>query len=78
MLMHEVGHTLGLAHNFKGSMARTWEQTQDKEYTQVSDLKCVIRIDWMLDIQYMACWIQAAAIAYMPAVFAVHADRNMA
>lgn len=36
VVMHEVGHTLGLRHNFKASSAVTWEQTQDKAYTQVS------------------------------------------
>lgn len=36
VVMHEVGHTLGLRHNFKASSAITWDQTQDKAYTQVS------------------------------------------
>ncbi|CAM9768389.1 unnamed protein product, partial [Heterosigma akashiwo] len=31
--MHEVGHTLGLRHNFKGSTGVTLEQLQDPEYT---------------------------------------------
>ncbi len=30
-VMHEVGHTLGLRHNFKASMMLTLEQMQDKE-----------------------------------------------
>jgi len=34
VIMHEVGHTLGLRHNFKASSGVTWEQTQDVEYTQ--------------------------------------------
>lgn len=29
---HEVGHTLGLRHNFKGSSARTWEETGNPAY----------------------------------------------
>lgn len=33
VIMHEVGHTLGLRHNFKASSAVTWEQTQDPAYT---------------------------------------------
>jgi hypothetical protein len=35
VVMHEVGHTLGLRHNFKASSGVTWEQTQDIKYTQV-------------------------------------------
>ena len=34
VIMHEVGHTLGLRHNFKASTGVTWAQTQDKAYTQ--------------------------------------------
>lgn len=33
-VMHEVGHTLGLRHNFIASMARTEEQLMDSEYTK--------------------------------------------
>lgn len=33
-VMHEVGHTLGLRHNFKGSTAYTLEQLQDAEFTK--------------------------------------------
>ena len=33
VVMHEVGHTLGLRHNFKGSTVNTPEQLQDSEYT---------------------------------------------
>lgn len=33
-VMHEVGHTLGLRHNFKGSTAFTEEQLQDPEFTR--------------------------------------------
>ena len=29
---HEVGHTLGLRHNFKGSLAVTSEQLRDSKY----------------------------------------------
>lgn len=36
--MHEVGHTLGLRHNFKGSAGVTWEQSQDVAYTQKNGL----------------------------------------
>lgn len=34
VVMHEVGHTLGLRHNFKGSLAHTPEQLQDAEFTK--------------------------------------------
>lgn len=33
-MMHEVGHVLGLKHNFKGSTAMTAAQLQDREYTE--------------------------------------------
>ncbi len=33
-IMHEVGHTLGLKHNFKGSTAVTRAQLQDRAYTE--------------------------------------------
>lgn len=33
VVMHEVGHTLGLRHNFKGSLAHTNEQLQDAAFT---------------------------------------------
>ena len=29
VVMHEVGHALGLRHNFKGSTAYSWEQLAD-------------------------------------------------
>lgn len=32
-VMHEVGHTLGLKHNFKGSTVYTRAQLQDREFT---------------------------------------------
>ncbi|MBC8515510.1 zinc-dependent metalloprotease [bacterium] len=32
--MHEVGHTLGLRHNFKSSSEIPWESLNDTEYTQ--------------------------------------------
>lgn len=38
VIMHEVGHTLGLRHNFKASTGVTWEQTQDIEYTSKNGL----------------------------------------
>lgn len=37
-VMHEVGHTLGLRHNFKGSTAFTAEQLQDAEFTRANGL----------------------------------------
>lgn len=33
-IMHEVGHTLGLKHNFRGSTAYTPAQLQDKDFTE--------------------------------------------
>jgi hypothetical protein len=33
LICHEVGHTLGLRHNFKGSMINTLDQLQDKTRT---------------------------------------------
>lgn len=33
-VMHEVGHTIGLRHNFIASMSRTKEQLMDAEYTK--------------------------------------------
>lgn len=35
-VMHEVGHTLGLRHNFKGSAAYTLKQVQDPAFTKVN------------------------------------------
>lgn len=37
-VMHEVGHTLGLRHNFKGSTAFTAEQLQDAEFTKANGM----------------------------------------
>ncbi|MCW5866574.1 MAG: zinc-dependent metalloprotease [Candidatus Eremiobacteraeota bacterium] len=37
-VMHEVGHTLGLRHNFKGSTAFTAEQLQDADFTRANGL----------------------------------------
>jgi len=37
-VMHEVGHTLGLRHNFKGSTLLTLEQTSDPEKTRETGL----------------------------------------
>lgn len=34
VVMHEVGHTLGLRHNFKGSLANDAEQLQDADHTR--------------------------------------------
>lgn len=38
VVMHEVGHTLGLRHNFKGSLINSPEQLQDAEYTRANGL----------------------------------------
>lgn len=38
VIMHEVGHTLGLRHNFKGSTAFTAEQLQDENFTKENGL----------------------------------------
>lgn len=38
VVMHEVGHTLGLRHNFKGSTVFTPEQLQDAEFTKTNGL----------------------------------------
>ena len=37
-IMHEVGHVLGLKHNFKASTTLTREQLQDRNYTQASGI----------------------------------------
>ena len=34
LVLHEVGHTLGLRHNFKGSSIYSVEQLSDKDFTQ--------------------------------------------
>ena len=34
LVMHEVGHTLGLRHNFKGSIAIPFDKLQDPDYTR--------------------------------------------
>lgn len=34
LIMHEVGHTLGLRHNFKGSSAIPYDKLNDTSYTQ--------------------------------------------
>jgi hypothetical protein len=41
-IAHEVGHALGLRHNFKGSAAVTWDQSQDPAFTKVCVLLCVL------------------------------------
>jgi hypothetical protein len=33
LIMHEIGHTLGLRHNFRGSAGVTWDQLSDKGHT---------------------------------------------
>uniref|UniRef100_UPI00117CA218 zinc-dependent metalloprotease n=1 Tax=Pelomonas sp. KK5 TaxID=1855730 RepID=UPI00117CA218 len=38
VVMHEVGHTLGLMHNFKGSTLLTQAQLDDKAYTEAHGL----------------------------------------
>ncbi len=38
VVMHEVGHTLGLRHNFRGSTVFTPEQLQDAEFTKENGL----------------------------------------
>ena len=38
LVLHEVGHTLGLRHNFKGSSIYSVEQLSDKNFTQKFDL----------------------------------------
>lgn len=38
VVMHEVGHTLGLRHNFKGSTIYTPEQLQDPQFTKENGL----------------------------------------
>jgi hypothetical protein len=34
LIMHEVGHTLGLRHNFRASSAIAWDRLNDREYTR--------------------------------------------
>jgi hypothetical protein len=38
LVMHEVGHTLGLRHNFRGSAGVTKAQLSDRKYTQAHGL----------------------------------------
>ena len=38
VVMHEVGHTLGLRHNFRGSTVYSPEQLQDAEFTKANGL----------------------------------------
>ncbi|MDY0743250.1 zinc-dependent metalloprotease [Paucibacter sp. R3-3] len=38
VVMHEVGHTLGLMHNFKGSLLLTQAQLENKGYTEANGL----------------------------------------
>jgi hypothetical protein len=37
-IMHEVGHTLGLKHNFKASTTRTLAQLKDKAFTEANGI----------------------------------------
>jgi hypothetical protein len=37
-MMHEVGHVLGLKHNFKGSTTMTTQQLQDRAYTEANGI----------------------------------------
>ena len=36
--MHEVGHTLGLRHNFRSSIAYTDKQLSDLEFTKANGI----------------------------------------
>jgi hypothetical protein len=36
LIMHEVGHTLGLRHNFKASSAVPWERINDRDFTRAN------------------------------------------
>ena len=38
LIMHEVGHTLGLRHNFRGSAGATKAQLSDRSFTQANGL----------------------------------------
>jgi hypothetical protein len=38
LIMHEVGHTLGLRHNFRGSAGATKSQLADRSFTQANGL----------------------------------------
>jgi hypothetical protein len=38
VIMHEVGHTLGLQHNFRASTVYTLKQIQDKAFTRVNGI----------------------------------------
>ncbi|MGZ8392489.1 MAG: zinc-dependent metalloprotease [Gemmatimonadales bacterium] len=38
LIMHEVGHTLGLRHNFRGSAGATKEQLTDRSFTKANGL----------------------------------------
>ena len=40
--MHEIGHALGLRHNFRASMAMTPAQLRDKAYTQANGLSASV------------------------------------
>ena len=42
MIMHEVGHTLGLRHNFKASSAYDLKQIQDPEFTKINGISASV------------------------------------
>jgi hypothetical protein len=46
-MMHEVGHTLGLKHNFKASTTMSLRQLQDKAFTQANSISSSV-------MEYMA------------------------
>jgi len=41
-IMHEVGHTLGLKHNFKASTTRTLAQLKDKAFTEANGISASV------------------------------------
>ena len=41
-IMHEVGHTLGLRHNFKASSAYDLKQIQDSEFTKINGISASV------------------------------------
>ena len=41
-IMHEVGHTLGLRHNFKASSAYDLKQIQDPEFTKINGISASV------------------------------------
>jgi hypothetical protein len=49
--MHEVGHTLGLRHNFKASTAFTWEQLQNDTFVKQNGLSTSVMDYLAVNIQ---------------------------